>query len=239
MAISAGFPSQFSSESWRTKPFNERGKTLFHQLIDIMLVIPASLAHAGLVGPMDLMILKLSKSDNLPAGMERKYRQLLEQLENWWETYQRSPAELAPEKLFKLSEPTLKYEEVEEVAQYSPTLFLHRDTVTAFNVSLYNATSLILHTILRAIAIASERSTPRSDPSGDSKYHLKEAIAHSNSILHISATHQEKKPVGADFMRNMFPLKMVILLSPPEQSEQARILAASLGPPQPGSRTPS
>jgi hypothetical protein len=228
MAFITGFPSRFSSESWRTAPFDERGKTLLHQLVDIMLVIPVFLAHAGLVGPIDRNVLKLSKSDNLPAGMEQKCYQLLEQLESWWKAYQSFPPELVPEKLFKkTSGPTSwKYEEVDAVAQYTPTLFLHRNTAMDFTASLYNATSLIIHTILRVFALASERSTPRNDPSGDSKYHLRQAIAHSNSILHTSSHHQAEKPVGMVFIRSTFPLKIVGLLGPPEQREQARILAA-------------
>jgi hypothetical protein len=241
MAFITGFPSRFSSESWRTVPFDGRGKTLLHQLVDIMLVIPGFLAHAGLVGPIDRNILKLSKLENPPAGMEQKCRQLVEQLESWWKTYQSTPPELTPEKLFKkTSGPTsLEYEEVDAVAQYSPTLFLHRDTATAFTASLYNATCLIIHTILRVLAIASERSTPRNDPSGDSKYYLRQAIAHSNSILYTSSHYQEKKPVGMVFIRSTFPLKIVELLGPPEQREQARTLAASFSSQQPDSRTVS
>jgi hypothetical protein len=143
-----------------------------------------------------------------------------ERLDKWWEAFNLTPPEES-EMLFTMTGPErMEYKKVPGV-QYSPTLFLQRDSVTAFTVSLYNATSLIVHTILHALSIASERlGYPASHP-GNSNYHLKQAINHSNSILNISSHHQDKKPNGMDFMRTMFPLKIVHTLSPPEQSMKA------------------
>ncbi|KAE9379506.1 hypothetical protein N431DRAFT_327075 [Stipitochalara longipes BDJ] len=220
VAIMMGMPSRFSSQAWRTIPFGDNGKTLLHQLVDIIMSVPLYLAQAGHVGPMDRTVMKLAKSDTLPPGLEQNYRRLQGQLESWWEAFETTPPEES-EILFTMTE-SKKYEKVPGV-DYSPTLFLQQDSVTAFTVSLYNSTSLIVHTVLHALSIASER-LGHTVPPGSSKYHLKQAIIHSNSILEISIQYQEKKPNGMDFMRTMFPLRIVEMLSPPAQSFQANTL---------------
>lgn len=172
------------------------------------------------MGPIDHSVLRIVKSDALPPGLEQNYRRLQGQLEKWWEVHERTPSEES-EMLFTMSDSTpKKYEKVEGVS-YLPTLLLQRDSIAAFTVSLYNTTSLIVHTILHALSIASKRLGPSNSPPGNSNYHLKQAIVHSNSILEISQHHQAKKPDGMDFMRTMFPLKIVQTLSPPEQSMKA------------------
>ena len=215
-----GMPSRFASEGWRTVPFGERGKPLLQQLVDIILFIPLCLLQAGQVGPIDRIVLRLVKSDTLPPKLEQNYLQLLEQLEAWWEAYEATPPEES-ESLFSISGTTKKkYHKVEGVA-YSPTLLLQRDAVTAFTVAMFNGTNLIVHTILHALSIASERLGQTTSPPGNSKYHLEQAIIHSDSILDISMHHQAKRPNGMDFMRIMFPLKIVRALSPPKQSQKA------------------
>ena len=216
-----GIPSRFSSQAWRTIPFGENGKTLLHQLVDIIMFIPLCLAQVGHMGPMDRTVMKLAKCDSLPPGLEQNYRRLQGQLESWWEAYEATPPEES-EMLFTMTDSNpKKYEKVPGV-EYSPTLFLQQDSVTTFTVSLYNCTSLIVHTVLHALSIASERLGYPSTP-GNSKYHLKQAIIHSNSILEISNQQQEKKPNGMDFMRTMFPLRIVEMLSPPGQSFKANM----------------
>lgn len=213
-------PSRFATQDWLTIPFGGNGKTLLHQLVDIILFIPLSLLQAGQMGPMDGTVRKIATSDTLPVGLERNYRLLEEQLGKWWEAYKSTGPEES-EVLFTMT--GLESKEYKRVpgVQYSPTIFLQRDSVTAFTVSLYNATSLIVHTILHALPIAAERlGQPASHP-GNTNYHLQQAIIHSNSILDISSRQQEKKPNGIDFMRTMFPLKIVQTLSPPEQSLKA------------------
>ncbi len=116
----------------------------------------------------------------------------------------------------------MKYERVPGV-EYSPTLFLRQDSVSGFTVSLYNCANLIVHTILHALSISSER-LGRKLPADTAKNHLKQAIFHANSILDLSLQHQEKKPNGMAFMRTMFPLRIVEMLSPPAQSLKANIL---------------
>jgi hypothetical protein len=218
-----GMPSRFASEEWRTIPFGEQGKSLLHQLVDIILFIPLFLVQVGYFGPMDGTVRKIATSDTLPIGLERNYGRLEVQLEKWWEAYKSSDPEES-EMLFTMTGPEpQEYKKVPGV-QYSPTLFLQRDSVTAFTVSLYNATSLIVHTILHALSIVSERLGQRSPHPGKANYHLKQAIIHSNSILDISSHQQEKKPNGMDFMRTMFPLRIVYLFSPPEQSTKAHNL---------------
>ena len=217
-----GIPSRFSSQAWRTIPFGENGKTLLHQLVDIIMFIPLCLAQVGHMGPMDRTVMKLAECDTLPPGLEQNYRLLQRQLESWWEAYEATPPEDS-EMLFTMIDSNPKrYQKVPGV-EYSPTLFLEQDSVTGFTISLYNCTSLIVHTVLQALSISSERLGHTSD-SANSKYHLKQAIIHSNSILEISNQQQKKKPNGMDFMRTMFPLRIVEMLSPPAQSKQANIL---------------
>jgi hypothetical protein len=171
---------------------------------------------------MDHSVLRIAKSDTLPPGLEQNYRRLLEQLENWWRAYESiSPEEL--EMLFTISDSMpQKYEKVEGVG-YSPTLFLQRESNNALTASLYHATSLIVHTILHALSIASERlGRPTSLPSR-SKYHLKQAIVHSNMIIEFSTQRQAEEPNRMEFLRpsTRFPLLVVKMLSPPEQSVKA------------------
>jgi hypothetical protein len=222
VAIMMGIPSRFSSHAWLTIPFGENGKTLLHQLVDIIMFIPLSLAQVGLMGPMDQTVMKLARSEALPPGLEQKYHRLQGQLEAWWEAFESTPLEES-EMLFTMTDShPMKYERVPGVA-YSPTLFLRQDSVSGFTVSLYNCASLIVHTILHALSITSER-LGRKLPADTAKYHLKQAIFHSNSILDISLQHQEKKPNGMTFMRTMFPLRIVEILSPPALSLKANIL---------------
>jgi hypothetical protein len=215
----AGMPSRFSSEDWRTIPFGNRGKTLLHQLIDIILLIPLGLLKAGQIGPIDQIVWKIAKSDILPVGLEQNYSQLLAQLEKWWKVYESTPPEEL-EVLFTTTGSDAKEYKKVPGFQYSPTLFLQRDGITAFTVSLFNSTCIIIHTILHALSIASDRIGQPSSP-GNSKYHLKQATVYSNSILEISMHQHAQKPNGMDFMRTMFPLKLVQMLSPPEQSLKA------------------
>jgi hypothetical protein len=217
----AGMPSRFATEDWRTVPFGNQGKTLLHQLVDIILFVPLGLLKAGQIGPIDQTVLKIAKSDSLPVGLEQNYRQLLAQLEKWWKAYESTPPEES-EVLFTIDGSDSKEYKKVPGSQYSPTLFIQRDSITAFTVSLYNTTSIIIHTILHALSIASDRIGQPSSPPGNSTYHLKQAIVHSNSILEISMHQHAQKPNGMlDFMRTMFPLKLVQMLSPPEQSVKA------------------
>jgi hypothetical protein len=171
-------------------------------------------------------MLKISKSNIVHIGMKEKCYQLIDELQKWWKTFESSPSE-ASTSLFLIPEPTsLDHQEASAAAQYSPTLSIHRDTLTSFSVSLYSTANLILHTILQALAIAAERLAPHSYPFEDPTYHLKQVKHHANLILHIAAFHQRKGPNVIDFMRNVFSLKIVELLAPPEYSIQAKALAA-------------
>ena len=217
-----GTLSEFANQDWRSIPFGEKGKALLHHLVDIMLCTPLYLIQAGHQGPMEHSILRIAKSDTLPPGLEQNYRRLLEQLENWWEAYESTPPEES-EMLFTISDSTPKKYEKAEGVQYSPTLFRQRETNHALTASLYHATSLIVHTVLHALSIASERlGRPTSLPSR-SKYHLKQANAHSNMIIEYSTQRQAEKPSRMEFLRpsTRFPLLVVKMLSPPEQSVKA------------------
>jgi hypothetical protein len=218
LAIVKGMPSRFASQDWRTIPFGQKGKTLLHHLVDIMLLIPLYLYQAGHQGPIDHCVLRIAQSDALPLGLERNYHRLLEQLERWWEAYESIDLDES-EVFFTMA--SSKYKKVKGV-DYSPTLFLQRDTTSAFTASLYNAASLIVNTILHAFSVASDRLEGATSP-GNSKYHLKQAVVHSNSILEFSIQHQEQKITGMEFLRpsTVFPLMMVKMLSLPEQSMQA------------------
>ncbi|KAH8747088.1 hypothetical protein F5882DRAFT_491690 [Hyaloscypha sp. PMI_1271] len=222
IAIVRGTLSEFANQDWRSIPFGEKGKALLHHLVDIMLCTPFYLIQAGHQGPMEHSILRIAKSDTLPPGLEQNYRRLLEQLENWWEAYESTPPEES-EMLFTISDSTPKKYEKAEGVQYSPTLFRQRETNHALTASLYHATSLIVHTVLHALSIASERlGRPTSLPSR-SKYHLKQANAHSNMIIEYSTQLQAEKPSRMEFLRpsTRFPLLVVKMLSPPEQSVKA------------------
>jgi hypothetical protein len=186
-----------------------------------MLCTPLYLIQAGHPGPMDQSVLRIAKSDTLPPGLEQNYRRLLEQLENWWGAYESIPPEES-EMLFTISDSTpKKYEKVEGV-EYSPTLFL-RESNHALIASLYHATSLIVHTILHALSIASERLGRPTSPPSRSKYHLKQAIVHSNMIIEFSTQRLTQKPNRMEFLRpsTRFPLLVAKMLSPPEQSVKA------------------
>jgi hypothetical protein len=160
-------------------------------------------------------------SDTLPPGLEQNYRQLLEQLENWWGAYESIPPEES-EMLFTISDSTPKKYEKAEGVQYSPTLFGQRESNHALTASLYHATSLILHTVLHALSIASER-LGRPTSLSRLKYHLKQANVHSNMIIEYSTQRQAENPNRMEFLRpsTRFPLLVVKMLSPPEQSLKA------------------
>jgi len=205
--------------------------------VDILLLIPLCLGIAGHNGLINLSILRISKSDGLYVGMKEMCHQLLDELQKWWKYFESSQPRSSPS-LFAVSGLTsLEHQESPDSAQYSPTVFIHRDTLTSFSVSLYNAANLILHTVLQSLSTASERLAPQTYPFNDPKYHLKQVVSHSQSILHIVAHHQDKRPNAMDIMRSTFPLKIVELLSPPEQSTQAKALAAKSAFKRPDART--
>lgn len=88
--------------------------------------------------------------------------------------------------------------------------FVFRNTYTALTVSIYNATAVVLHSILHALSM---HGSSISSGNLEETSHLDQISLNCASILRISKMHEDRCPVGFDIMRGVFPLKIVAMLS--------------------------
>ncbi|KAF4634483.1 hypothetical protein G7Y89_g3613 [Cudoniella acicularis] len=94
-------------------------------------------------------------------------------------------------------------------AQFSPRKYIYRDPTTSFTVSVYNAINIIIHSILHLIPV--KRMSLSSDLEIS---HHDLALSHSTSILLMAEYQENNCPLGFEFMRSVFTLKVAAALSP-------------------------
>jgi hypothetical protein len=96
------------------------------KLVDIMLGIPLCLGFSGQNTPLNITMQRIASFNTRQTRLEEGCLQLLQDLEDWWQDF----ASGHPNKSKN---------------------FIFTDTFTALTVSMYNACSLILHSVLHAL----------------------------------------------------------------------------------------
>lgn len=219
LVIMMGKRSIFESSIWATVPFQQQPKPMTHQLVDIMIKIPAILTSCtGRTVPLHMIESYIRSLDHGYDLLADECLSMLQDLDEWWRQFEEDTYVLG---LRELS-PNLVHPETFRTSgkQFSPMMYIYRDISTAHTVAVYNSTNVILHMILNVLA-SNNTYSPRSLEVS----HTDLALSHCTSII-LMAEHQERTcPPGFDFMRSTFTLKVVAALSPyPGQRAKAASL---------------
>jgi hypothetical protein len=213
IAIFTGTPSVFAAPEWRAIPF-EGGKPPLQRLVDIMLFIPVCLSLSGQERPLLQHLQALASTGSYHIEVQERCMQLLEQLGEWRTQCERVGRSLVGAR--KSSDMDID----------NPN-FVFRNTYTALTVSIYNATAVVLHSILHALSMHGS-SISSDNPSEAS--HIDQISRNCASILRISKIHEDRCPVGFDIMRGVFPLKTVAMLSvDSEQRAESELMIRKWG----------
>ncbi|CZR68564.1 uncharacterized protein PAC_18463 [Phialocephala subalpina] len=216
ISIFSGKPSVFAARWWRTLLFLGTEKPPLHRLVDIMLFIPLCLGLSGQEIPLLQQITNLATSSTREVGLQERTMQLLAEVQDWWTEYETS---------MRGVDPAPEYRSPYRADDEQPS-FVFFDTFTALTVSMYNATTVILQTILHVLSIRDSPAFLTSDRLFE-KSHLDHVLSHCTSILQISPFHEDQCPVGFDIMCGAFPLKIVAIMSPDLEQRAKAVVTIS------------
>lgn len=205
-----------------TIPFSLQPRNAHQDLIDFLLMIPHCIALSGIKGSLGRFFsVPIPQSVDVSV-MQQQAAHLLQQLDDWAGNHPHlcctQPANLVTTIDFRV-----KFEDQGQLTPDSPKLIMP-DTFVALTAATYKATRLILVLLVDKVTGSSNssragsvsESSTRSSPSSV----FEDAMECSRAILQISEYFESKHPVGFDFMRSVFPLVVVAILSPEEKQRQ-------------------
>ncbi len=171
-----------------------------------MMLVPHALKHCDQWTSLTEALHSFSRAPLNGPRIEQQCVQLLKKLDDWWIKFgmKTQMVQSLPEYSSMAEEP---------IANVS-----FPNTFTAFTYSIFNATVIVLRTALMALS----SSHSPSDFACIRETQTELILSHCDYILHIAAFHGEKCPMGFDFMRSIFPVKIVEILSP---SKKQRVQA--------------
>ncbi|KAG9231092.1 hypothetical protein BJ875DRAFT_132572 [Amylocarpus encephaloides] len=223
----------YSTPVWLTVPFLRQEKSLFHQIIDVMLHFPRAIDVSGPIGMYELES-RITKLESHHQVLTERCLELIDQLNDWWLRFEVDVDPTQPSKRYTSPEsdtytPSPKDQQSSfssspalssnHPQQHFPSRFIYDSPMIAHTVSLYNLINVLLHTVLHLLFTKHSVYSPRDRAA---TFHGDLTVSHSTSILMIAKYQKQTRAVGSDFLTIMFTMKAVAALSPDlEQRKEA------------------
>lgn len=158
-------------------------------------------------------------SDEVKQNMETQVYILLHKLQDWWWHFERAhrPLIRPMDNDFDI----VGVHSSSELPVPSSAMHLYRDTLTATSIAIYNATSIVLYSVLLSLS----RSKPRLPPEISPVPRYRSSISsHCASILSVASFQCWSNPYCGDTTRTIFPIRIVSLLAV-EEAQAAEALS--------------